>query len=420
MQICIFEDKGYTNLLPLTYTRPAYLLKSGLKTLLEKILIHLPEGQSNIVLHCRKELQPWLKLNGKYPVNELRAEETFFVNGRLLAGAPFKTHGKNFLLSYNDVPLLAKLDAKTMRKFTLPPVFDLKTFRAYHPAETKSSLPIANYFWDILAGSAADINADARRSGQLGQHFSSAARIQMVNAQNIFIGRNAVLKPGVVLDASGGSIYIADQVEILPNAVISGPVYIGEKTLIKATAKIYGGTNIGPVCKIGGEVENSTLLGYINKQHDGFLGHSYLGEWVNLGAGTENSDLKNNYHPIKVQINAGRRINSDLQFVGCCLGDHTKTGIKTMLSAGSVIGCFNNIYGAGFQPKYLPPFVWNDNSAPPVEHQPEQALQTAKIVMARRGFELSREQEKIYRQVWQNSAKERKLLKIQEARQGKK
>jgi UDP-N-acetylglucosamine diphosphorylase/glucosamine-1-phosphate N-acetyltransferase len=307
-----------------------------------------------------------------------------------------------------------------MKKFSLPPVFDLKTFRAYRPAETKSSLPIANYFWDILAGSSADISADAQRSGQLGQHFSSTARVQMVNAQNIFIGRNVVLKPGVVLDASGGPIYIADQAEILPNAVISGPVYVGEKTLIKAAAKIYGGTNIGPVCKVGGEMENSTLLGYTNKQHDGFLGHSYLGEWVNLGAGTENSDLKNNYHSVKIQHNASREVNSDRQFVGCCIGDHTKTGIKTMLATGSVIGCFNNIYGAGFQPKYLPPFTWNDNSAPPAEHQLEQAIQTAKIVMARRGFELSKEQEKIYRQVWQNSAKERKLLKIKEAKRGKK
>ncbi|MDR1453269.1 MAG: hypothetical protein LBJ25_04780 [Candidatus Margulisbacteria bacterium] len=412
MQICIFEDKGYVNLLPLTYTRPAYLLRSGLKTLLEKILTHLPEGPAQIILHCRKELQPWMKLQDKYPVNELRAEDTLFINGRLLASAPLKTSGKNFLLSYNDVPLLAKLDARTMKKFILPPVFSLKTFRAYQPAETKSSLPIANYFWDILAGSSADINADAQRSGQLGQYLSSAARAQIVNSQNIFVGHNVVLKPGVVLDASGGSIYIADHAEILPNAVIMGPVYIGEKTLIKAAAKIYGGTVIGPVCKVGGEVENSTLLSCTNKQHDGFLGHSYLGEWVNLGAGTENSDLKNNYHPVKIQISPDREIDSGLQFVGCCLGDHTKTGIKTLLAGGAVIGCFNNIYGAGFQPKYLPSFVWNDTSSPPAEHQPDEAIQTAKIVMARRGFELGKEQEKIYRQVWQNSAKERKLLKI--------
>jgi UDP-N-acetylglucosamine diphosphorylase/glucosamine-1-phosphate N-acetyltransferase len=412
MQICIFEDKGYVNLRPLTYTRPAYLLRSGLKTLLEKITANLPEGQTKIILHCRKELQPWLKLQNKYSVNELRGEETLFINGRLLASAPLKTSGRNFLLSYNDVPLLAKLDAKTMKKFVLPPLFDLKTFRAYHPAETKSSLPIANYFWDILSISGSDINTDAQRSGQLGQYFSSAAQTRLVNPQNIYIGHNVVLKPGVVLDASGGAVYIDDHAEILPNAVIMGPAYIGEKTLIKTAAKIYGGTVIGPVCKVGGEVENSTLLGYTNKQHDGFLGHSYLGEWVNLGAGTENSDLKNNYQPVKVQLDAGREIKSDLQFVGCCLGDHTKTGIKTMLATGAVIGCFNNLYGAGFQPKYLPSFVWNDNASPPAEHQPDKALQTAKLVMARRGFELSKEQEKIYYQVWQNSAKERKLLKI--------
>jgi len=416
MQVCIFEDSGYANLLPLTHTRPAYLLRLGIKDLLAKILDYIP-GHLETTLHCRSGLKPLLKTLYEYPVNELKNAETIFINGRIVAEESLVKNlrinsSKNFLISYNEVPLIARLDAKTLKGFKFPETLDIRTFRSFKLPETDLNIPIINYFWDILLRNGNDINIDSRKTGLLGKHNSAALSAHLVNAQNIFIGKDVILKPGVVLDAGNGAIFIDNNAEILPNAVINGPAYIGYKTLIKAGAKIYGNTSIGPVCKIGGEVENTVIQGYTNKQHEGYLGHSYLGAWVNLGAGTENSDLKNNYQQVRIQISAGQTVDSQLQFAGCCIGDHTKTGIKTMLNTGTVLGCFCNIFGPGFQPKYLPSFTWNDNKSPPEEYHLENALQTARAVFLRRNLVLTKELEALYRGIHQTSALERRNLKI--------
>ena len=417
MQVCIFEDKGYANLLPLTYTRPAYFLRVGIKDILSKILDCVPASHTEVILHCRSELKPMLKTLNKYPINELKPTETLFINGRIIAEESLVKNlrfnsSKNFLITYNEVPLIAKLDTKTMKGFKLPEIFDIKAFRERKITETSLNIPVVNFFWDILSRNGNDINIDSRKTGLLGKHNSDASLARMVNAHNIFIGEEVKLGAGVVLDAGNGAIFIDNKVEILPNAVIIGPVYIGYKTIIKTGAKIYGNTSIGPVCKVGGEVEDAVIQGYSNKQHEGFLGHSYLGEWVNLGAGTENSDLKNNYQQVSIQITADKIIASQMQFVGCCIGDHTKTGIKTMLNTGTVLGCFCNVFGPGYQPKYLPSFTWNDNIKPPEEYHLEKALLTSRTVFLRRNLTLTKELENLYHQVFQASDKERRQLKI--------
>ncbi|MDR2430819.1 MAG: hypothetical protein LBD99_00960, partial [Candidatus Margulisbacteria bacterium] len=323
MQVCIFEDNGYLDLLPLTHTRPAYLLRLGIKDLLSKILDYIP-GHITVTLHCRGELKPLLKTLYKYPINELKPSETFFINGRLIAEEALVKNlrfnsSKNFLIAYNEAPLLAKLDAKTMKNFRLPELLNIKTFRERKVAETSLNLPIVNFFWDILARNGKDINIDSAKTGLLGKHNSDTAGARLINPQNIFLGRDVLLKPGAVLDASGGAIFIDNRAELWPNAVVIGPVYIGYKTALKAGAAIYPNTSLGPVCKIGGELEDTVIQGYTNKQHAGFLGHSYLGEWINLGAGTETSDLKNNYSQVQVQLSAERAVNSQLQFTGSCI-----------------------------------------------------------------------------------------------------
>jgi len=416
MQVCIFEDKGYADLLPLTHTRPAYLLRLGIKDLLAKILDYVP-AHADVVLHCRNELKPLLKTLHKYPVNELKPVETVFINGRIIAEESIIKNlrfssTKNFLITYNEVPLIAKLDTKTMKGFKLPALFDIKTLREKKISETSLDIPIVNFFWDLLARNGNDINIDSRKTGLLGKHNSDSSLARLVNTHNIFFGEEVKLGAGAVLDASNGAIFIDNKVEIMPNAVIIGPVYIGYKTIIKAGAKIYGNTSIGPICKIGGEIENSIIQGYSNKQHEGFLGNSYLGEWVNLGAGTENSDLKNNYQQVSVKLTADKIISSKTQFLGCCIGDHTKTGIKTMLNTGTVLGCFCNVFGPGFQPKYLPSFTWNDNIKPPEEYYLEKALLTSRTVFQRRNLVLTKELETLYSQIFQTSDKERRQSKI--------
>lgn len=402
-QICIFEDVFYKNLEPLSTTRPVYLLRLGIKDLLSKIMDVVP-AEHHVVLHCRADVAHTLS-GYKLPINKLAFEDTVFINGRLLvndaaAVEVLPKSKQEYLLSYSGVPLAARVSAKKMKDFKLPDLFSMKQFTALKLGEKTMEFPMLNYFWDFLQYNAQELTLDAKHTGLLGKHNSPTQFATLVQPQNIFIGKDVLLRPGVVLDASAGPIFIDNQAEIMSQAVIVGPAYVGFKSKIKIGAKIYGPVSIGPVCKIGGEVEGSIFQGYANKQHEGFLGHSFIGEWVNLGAGTENSDLKNNYHAVDVEIAPGKIIKSQQTFVGCCIGDHTKTGIKTMINTGSVFGCFCNVYGPGYQPKYLPHFSWQDSSAKkPEVHDFVKAMQTAKVVLGRRGLQMSPAQEKLYKKI---------------------
>ena len=267
------------------------------------------------------------------------------------------------------------------------------------------------YPWDLVHANGEQIVADfavltGGRGAIKGNVYPGA---QLLAAENIFIDEGAVVKPGVVLDAEGGPIYIGKKAKIFPNAVIEGPAFIGEGSMIKIGGKIYENTSIGEVCKVGGEVEGSIIHAYSNKQHDGFLGHAYLAMWVNLGADTNNSDLKNNYGSVRVTIN-GEEVNSGSMFVGLTMGDHSKSGINTMFNTGTVVGVSSNVFGAGFPPKYIPSFAWG--GAEGVEtYDAEKALEVAKRVMGRRKIELSEVEEKVLREVFTMTAWERRPAK---------
>jgi UDP-N-acetylglucosamine diphosphorylase/glucosamine-1-phosphate N-acetyltransferase len=245
---------------------------------------------------------------------------------------------------------------------------------------------LIDYPWQLVHATPAEIsrqfaNATPRRAGDV----SSGAHL--LNADAIHIGNGSRVMPGVVLDAEGGPIYIGDNVTIRPNAVVSGPCYIGDRCTIQVGANIREGTSLGMGSKIGGEVEGTIVHGYSNKQHDGFLGHSYVGEWVNLGADTVTSDLKNTYGTVRVAIN-GREIDSGEMFVGAIIGDHTKTGINVALPTGCVIGFAANVMVSDYSPKFVPSFSWlTDRGA--MQNDPQQALAVARKVVARRNRELS-------------------------------
>ena len=229
--------------------------------------------------------------------------------------------------------------------------------------------------------------------------------VNFVNKKNIFIGKDVDIKPGVVLDASTGPIYIEKNVTIFPNAVIQGPFYIGESSKIKSCATIYPNVSIGKVCKVGGEVEDTIIHPFSNKQHSGFLGHSYLGSWINLGADTNNSDLQNNYGSIKVQVN-GRHIDSGKQFVGLMMGDHSKTAINTMFNTGTVVGFSSNVFGAGFPPKYIPSFGWGGSDSMK-EYKLVKAIETAKAVFARRDKNFEKDDEEMFETIFNLTKEER-------------
>ena len=222
-----------------------------------------------------------------------------------------------------------------------------------------------------------------------------------LNVDRILTGRNCEFAPGIVLDASKGPIIIEANVQIMAHSFIQGPCHIGNGSIIKAGAQIYSGTVIGPHCKIGGEVEQSIFHGYANKQHQGFVGHSYCGEWVNLGALTTTSDLKNTYGEIDVFLR-GNRVQTGLTFLGALIGDHTKTAIGTCLSTGTVIGINSSIHDIGaFPPKEISSFSWGTKkSEDAINHiyELDKALAIAEIVMNRRGKTITNSQKQLFKQ----------------------
>lgn len=191
--------------------------------------------------------------------------------------------------------------------------------------------------------------------------FETETGVSLLNPYKIWIAEDVHLAPNVVLDATKGPVVIDEGATVMANSVIMGPAYIGKHSLIKVAAKIYGGTSIGPVCKVGGEIEGSIIQAYSNKQHDGFLGHAFIGEWVNIGADTNNSDLKNTYKNVKSYNYLHRDMqDSGSQFMGCVVGDHVKIGINCSLNTGLVIGTGSNIFGGMLFSGYIPDFSWGE------------------------------------------------------------
>jgi UDP-N-acetylglucosamine diphosphorylase/glucosamine-1-phosphate N-acetyltransferase len=411
-QLCIFEDRAVTNLHPLVYTRPACDLRCGVLTLREKIA-HAYAGMP-LALRVRPYLAPLVR--EQHPglsVNGSLGDACLFINGRVLVDAAFRAavtpEGPDVLYLSGQTPVGARLSGKNLRAVLEPgaPLLDLGVLSEIDRQEL--STPLIGYPWDLVAHNGEQIGTDlailAPRAGtpKAGTVYPGA---HLVGSQNIWIGEGSKVKPGVVLDAEAGPIVIGRNVTIYPNATIEGPAAIGDNSKIKIGAKIYEGTTIGPLCKVGGEVEESIIHAASNKQHDGFLGHAYLGMWVNLGADTNNSDLKNNYGEVRVIIN-GEPVNSGSMFVGLTMGDHSKAGINTMFNTGTVVGVSSNVFGAGFPPKYVPSFSWG-GAERLTTYDPVRALEVARRVMQRRDRALSAAEEAVLREVFALTRAERR------------
>lgn len=363
-QICIYEDDHYVNLYPLTLTRPVFELRCGASTLAERIARYFPEAE--IFYQCRPLLAS--VYHEQYPdrrINHKISGECLFINGRVLM---------------NDA-LMQQMSEHSGGEFINQGVI-VGFWNSVKPVKLDADARMIKYPWDLVKYNGECLREDFDRNKSGHTRAKVYAGVHLVNADAITIGEGSSIKPGVVLDAEHGPIMIGNHVQVMPNAVIEGPCYIGDHSVIKIGAKIYGSTSIGPVCKVGGEIEGSIIQGYSNKQHDGFLGHSYIGEWCNLGADTNTSDLKNNYGPVSVTIN-GAEINTGSLFVGLTMGDHSKSGINTMFNTGTVVGVCSNVFGGGFPPKVIPSYAWVDSPKITL-YKMDKAMQVANTVMARR------------------------------------
>lgn len=423
MKIYIFEDEGYKNFLPLTYLRPVYDLRCGALSLKEKIEKYFKDKVTG--LHTRKELTAVTQESyPKKDINNFPTDYSLFINGRIIAVKNFFKELKfekniDRLIISGDTIVAAYITPQTlqsMKKYWLGnpfPPFQVSNFKSIpiHNIDTR----VANYPWDLITFNGDEIRNDFYLLAKEMKGKTILGKIHrgvhLLNRQNIIMDRESEIHPGVVLDASNGPIIIGANVQIMANSVITGPVYIGDGSIIKVGAKIYSNTSIGDCCKVGGEVDSTIIQSHSNKQHDGYLGHAYVGSWVNIGADTNNSDLKNNYSPIKVTIN-GKLINSGLLHFGTILGDHSKTGINMMFDTGSVVGVFCNLYGAGLPPRYIPSFTRGSGSGPLKTNSFEMSIETAKIVMTRRNVQLTKAYEELVKKIFDNTQTERKQAGI--------
>ncbi len=406
LNLCIFEDEHFNRLYPLSLTRPVFDLRCGISLLREKIVRRFPG--SRLHLFCRDYLADVVREGApEVPVNKISGESCLFINGRFILGDKLPDFGSKEMVCKKDVEVAAafvtggRLASLSKQKDGVIPS---KWFDDLPAQEIEGTF--IRYPWDLVHDNPQQIRRDFAffdRGGQiLGKIYPS---VTLLEEKNIYIGEGAKIKPGAVLDAEDGPIFIDQDVTIMANASLQGPLFVGAKSTIKMGAKIYEGTSIGEVCKVGGEVEESIIHSYSNKQHEGFLGHAYLGQWVNIGADSNNSDLKNNYGTVKVYVD-GEMVDSGLQFVGLTMGDHSKCGINTMFNTGTVVGVMCNVFGTGFTEKFIPSFTWGGIEKME-NYDLEKALEVARRVMARRKISLSPAQEKMLRQVFELTAKER-------------
>ena len=259
---------------------------------------------------------------------------------------------------------------------------------------------------DIFTQNGAEIHNDFERITKGRKSEKLAEHNRVINEGQIFVEPGADVNMAI-LNATDGPIYIGRNATIMEGAIIKGPFAMNNNSVVKMGAKIYGQTTLGPFCKVGGEVQKVVFIGYSSKAHDGYLGNSVIGEWCNLGADTNSSNLKNNYTEVKAWSYPDERfIKTGLTFHGIIMGDHSKTGINTMLNTGTVIGVNCNIFGSGYPRNFIPSYSWGGHSGF-ITYHVDKALQTADIVMKRRNIDLTELDEKILKYVFFETAKYR-------------
>lgn len=395
--IIFFDDEQWDHLLPLTYTKPICQLRTGILTIQEKWEKHLKLSSSYITQDYLSE---------KFPIHI--KSDNLLINGGLLPTpkllALIQDLELNEALLDGEELLVARLNNDQFEHLTNDEAIDeLKGMDISNEEDTIVRIKRPHHLFEYAA-SELEKDFDLITSGRKSQKLSDTNRT--LNPSRIFLEEGAKVE-FATLNASTGSIYIGKNAEIMEGAMIRGGLGLCDHSVVKMGAKLYGANTIGPWSKVGGEVGNSVLLGYSNKGHDGYLGNSVLGEWCNLGADTNNSNLKNNYAEVKLWSYVENRFTkTGLQFCGLIMGDHSKCGINTMFNTGTVIGVSCNIYGDGFPRNFVPSFSWGGSSGF-TTYKVEKAIEVGKIVMARRKIDLLDIDQKILKHIFLDSAKRR-------------
>ncbi len=407
MEIVIFEDRATERLLPLTHLKPVYGLHLGCRTLLRKFRLHLGPNV-RFSCHLRRYLEPFYRehLTVYRPSGE-PGREILLVNGRLLCDSraadvilrnlpsPRQSlvQGGELVFARIGESALASLDEP------VPDLLDAETIIAQTKSVKVEGFSLIADLWDLVALQPDELRRDAMMLdlGKISGTVSSDA--VLANPGNICVGEGAVVKPGAVLDAEDGFVCVGPGAVVEPQAVLSNNVFLGVSARVRIGAKIHDNVTVGDFSKAGGEIEDSVLEPFANKQHDGFLGHSYISSWCNLGAGTNTSDLRNNYGRVSLVVGGEKRDTGE-QFLGLLMGEHTRCSINSMFNTGTVAGTSANIFGGGFYPKYIPSFSWGGERGEFTRYDIHRAVETARTVMARRNVRMNEAYETMFRYIW--------------------
>lgn len=382
MNIILFDDERRAHLLPLTFTRPVADLRIGILTIKEKWERFTKFPVSFLSQDYLQE---------KFPL--VVGDDNLLIAGSLLPSAEL----------WEKIQTLEPGEALSQRGELLAARNVSNNFQtiasAYSIKEYELTSPRISDLWDIFSQNGQAISFDFKL-------LTSGRVSQTIDKSNTVIGTDIFVEQGAkitcaVLNASQGPIYIGKNAEIWEGSLIRGPFALCENASVKMGAKIYGATTIGPESRVGGEISNVVIQGYSNKGHDGFLGNAVLGEWCNIGADSNNSNLKNNYAEVKVwSYPLQRFVPTGLQFCGLIMGDHSKCGINTMFNTGTVVGVSANIFGAGFPRNFIPSFTWGGPQGS-TEYQLEKASETARLVMIRRGKNFDGLEQDIFNKVFE-------------------
>lgn len=374
MNITLFDGQHHKKLLPLTFTKPVANLRVGIHTIREKWDFYTAD---KVTVRTQPYLSDLFSSNTTgggigisasvlpnqtlvEEISELGEREILMKNGKVIAINPFPSASDNpqeFLANFKQI-------------------------------ESESIFNVIENVWDIFKLNDAEIKADLER-------LKTYKRFETPSASNTIIGDEVYIEKGAkvecaILNSTTGPIYVEAGAEIMEGTLVRGALAMCKGSVLKLGAKIYGATTLGPFSKIGGEINNSVIQGYSNKGHDGFLGNSVIGEWCNLGADTNNSNLKNNYGEVKMWHYAeGKEVNTELQFCGLIMGDHAKSGINTMFNTGTVVGVNANVFGGDFPSKFIPSYSWGKEKGS--EYDFEKSVEVAKKVCERRNVVLTQQ-----------------------------
>lgn len=390
MNYILFDGTVRNALLPFTFTRPVADIRIGILTIREKWENYLGSTTTTVTEEY---------LQDKFPMVEM--EENVMINASFLPNAVLVEMVSN--LEVNQA--IFKGD-EVIAFFTQESQEEVD-FDTYEIIEFNDEVLTVENTWDIFQKNDAAIREDFELLTEDRRSQPIPKSVNVISPENIFIEEGAKLE-FVTLNASTGPIYIGKDAEIMEGSVIRGPFALCEGAQVKLATKVYGATTVGPHSRIGGEVNNSVLFAYSNKGHDGFLGNSVLGEWCNIGADSNNSNLKNNYEEVKLwSYETEGFAKTGSQFCGLMMGDHSKCGINTMFNTGTVVGVSANIFGSGFPRNFVPSFSWGGASGFST-YITKKAFETARLVMSRRNVEFDEKEQQILEHVFEETKKWRK------------